>query len=115
MSFFLSALIASAAAQGPKPSETYIAGLTYGGSGCPAGSVASAFSPDRKTFTMIFDSFVASSGTGVPITEGRKNCQINVDMRYPQGWSYSIVTVDYRGYASLPAGVTATQKSTYYL
>ena len=115
MSFFLAALIASAAAQGPDPSQTYIAGLTYGGSGCPAGTVASSFATDRKTFTMIFDSFVASSGTGVAITENRKNCQINVDMYYPQGWSYSIVSVDYRGYASLPAGVTATQKATYYL
>ena len=117
MSLFVSALIASAlaAAPGPNPSQTYIAGLTYGGTGCPPGTVASSFSPDRTTFTMIFDSFIASSGPGVPVTDSRKNCQINVDMRYPSGWSYSIVSVDYRGYASLPAGVSATQKATYYL
>ncbi|KAJ3345298.1 hypothetical protein HDU91_007394, partial [Kappamyces sp. JEL0680] len=79
----------------PDPSTVYVNGITYGGSGCPAGSVATAFSADRTIFTMIYDSFIASSGTGVPVTESRKNCQVNVDMHYPQGWSYAIVSVDY--------------------
>jgi hypothetical protein len=35
-------------------------------------------------------------------------------LRYPHGWSYSIVSVDYRGYAQLPAGVTATHSANYY-
>ncbi|KAJ3306186.1 hypothetical protein HDV03_000420 [Kappamyces sp. JEL0829] len=122
---FAASLLASAAlavnivipagnGQGPDPSQVYVNGLTYGGSGCPAGSVASSFANDRKTFTLIFDSFIASSGTGIPVTENRKNCQINVDMHYPQGWSYAIVSVDYRGYVAIPAGVTATQKANYY-
>ncbi len=124
MQFTSAALLASAAlsqvvvsagnANGPDPSQTFVAGITYGGTGCPAGTVSTAFSTDRKTFTMIFDRFVASSGTGVPVTEQRKNCQVNVNLRYPQGWSYSVVSVDYRGYAQLPAGVTATQKANYY-
>jgi len=99
---------------GPNPADVYVQSITYGGSGCPQGTVATSFSDDRETFTMIFDEFIASVGPGVPITEGRKNCQINVNLHIPQGWSFSIATADYRGYVELPAGMTATQESIYY-
>jgi hypothetical protein len=102
-----------ASAQAPNPYEVYVQSITYGGSGCPQGSVGNSFANDRKSFTLIFDSFVASQGPGVPITESRKNCQINVNLRVPGGFQFSIGTADYRGYVSLPAGVTARQKSTY--
>jgi hypothetical protein len=124
MPFLSAALLASAALSQivisdggsslPDPAKVFVAGITYGGTGCPSGTVSTALSSDRTTFTMIFDKFVASSGPGVPVTEQRKNCQVNVDLRYPNGWSYSIVSVDYRGYAQLPAGVSATQKANYY-
>lgn len=91
-------------ANGPNPGQVYVNGITYGGSGCPQGSVGVSFSPDRTTFTAIFDSFVASSGRGVPVTDQRKNCQVNLDLHYPQGWQYSIAEVDYRGFVALPAG-----------
>jgi len=98
----------------PNPNEVYVQSISYGGSGCPQGSVGSSFSNDRKSYTLIFDSFVASSGPGVAVTESRKNCQLNVNMRLPNGFSYSIATFDYRGYVQLPAGATAEQKSIYY-
>lgn len=104
---------ALASAQAPNPNEVYVQSVTYGGSGCPGGSVGNSFANDRKSFTLIFDSFVASQGTGVPITESRKNCQLNVNLHVPNGFQFSIGTVDYRGYVSLPAGVTARQKATY--
>ena len=107
-------LPSTASAQSPDPSEVYVQSISYGGSGCPQGSVGSSFANDRKSFTLIFDSFVASTGPNIPVTEGRKNCQINVNLHIPQGFSFSIGTADYRGYVSLPAGVTGEQKSTYY-
>ena len=105
---------AAAQAQDPNPNEVYVQSISYGGTGCPAGSVGSSFSADRKTFTLIFDQFVASIGPGVPITENRKNCQINVNLHLPQGFSYSVATHDYRGYVQLPSGVQAEQKATYF-
>ena len=96
------------------PPGVYINSVTYGGSGCPQGSVGSLFSPDRTSLTLIFDQYVASAGPTVPITESRKSCQIAADIRVPQGWSYSIATVDYRGFVDLPAGATAEQSATYY-
>ena len=105
---------AAAQAQDPNPNEVYVQSITYGGTGCPTGSIGNSFSNDRKTFTLIFDSFIASSGPGVPVTENRKNCQINVNLHLPQGFSYSVANYDYRGYVGLPAGVQAEQKSTYF-
>jgi hypothetical protein len=109
------ALVASSVfGQVPDITKTLINGLSYGGSGCPQNSVAATLSQDLTTFTMIFDKFIAETGPGMTSTSARRNCQITVDLRYPEGWSYSIVSVDYRGYVSIPAGLTATQSATYY-
>ncbi|KAK6507122.1 hypothetical protein TWF481_005570 [Arthrobotrys musiformis] len=105
---------ASTKADGPDPKLVWIKGIATGGTGCPAGSVASQISSDRSTFTLIFDQYVASIGPGVPATEGRKNCQLNVHLRYPGGWQYSIFSATYRGYASLQNKQEGLQKSTYY-
>jgi hypothetical protein len=64
--------------------------------------------------TLIFDSYVASMGKGVSITQNRKNCQLNIDLLYPSGFQYSVFSADYRGYVSLDKGVNGTQQSTYY-
>jgi len=99
---------------GPDKSKVYVESISYGGTGCPQGTVGQSISDDRTVFTLIFDSFVASIGPGVPVTENRKNCQINVNLHIPQGWSYTIADVTYRGYVQLAAGHTATQSSLYY-
>jgi hypothetical protein len=98
----------------PNRNEVSIRQITVNGSGCPPGSVASAISEDLKSFTLLFSEFIASSGPGVTAPDNRKNCLLNVDIRYPQGWSYSVATIDYRGFVSVPRGVTAVQRSTYY-
>lgn len=62
-----------------------ITGVSYAGSGCNAGTVASVLSGDLTTLTLLYDSFVAQSGEGLSPTNYRKNCQLNVGLRYPQG------------------------------
>jgi hypothetical protein len=83
-----------------------IQSIAYGGTGAPQGSVGQTISDDRETFTLIFDSFIASQGPGVPITEGRKSAEFTFTLATPHGRSVFSETV--RGYAQLPAGVTAT-------
>jgi hypothetical protein len=102
------------AAQSPNPNEPYVQSVSYGGSGCPGGTVSNSFANDRLSFTLIFDTFIASSGTGVPATEARKNCQLNINVRVPQGSGQFCAAFDYRGYVGLPQGVQAEQKSVYY-
>ncbi len=108
------ALSMSLAAAGPNPNQPYIQNITYGGTGCPNGSVATSLSSERTTATLIFDSFVASSGHGVPVTEGRKNCQLNLNLHLPSGSGQFCAAVTYRGYVQLPAGMQAESKAVYY-
>jgi len=102
------------ATAGPDPNGVYVESISYGGTGCPQGSVSTSFSPDRTTFTLIFDSFVAQVGPTIAVKEARKNCQINTNFHVPAGWQYSVMSADYRGYVSLDAGVKASQKTIYY-
>lgn len=100
--------------EGPDPNTVSIKSIAYAGSGCPAGTVSESLAPDAKAFTLLFDSYVAEAGRGIPLRESRKNCQLAVDLRFPQGWSFTIVDVDYRGYASIDRGATGMQKTNYY-
>ncbi|KAI8893233.1 hypothetical protein BC833DRAFT_636942 [Globomyces pollinis-pini] len=109
--FAIATLAASVLADAP--SKVTITDITYGGSGCPAGSLSGWVSDDNTKLTLDFDQFVARSGTGV-ISDTRKNCQVSVLLNYPQGFSYSIAKIDYYGHVKLPQGLKATQKSTYY-
>lgn len=98
----------------PNPDDVQIVSFVYGGTGCPSNTVSSILSDDRTIMTLIFDQYVAQIGPGVSITENRKNCQLNINLRYPGGFQYSVFSADYRGYAYLDQGVTGVQKSTYY-
>lgn len=96
------------------PDYVRVRSISYAGTGCPAGSVAENVAPDQQAFTLLFDSYVAEVGPGVPLASKRKNCQLAIDLDFPQGWSYTIFTVDYRGYLSLQRDVTGIQQSKYY-
>ncbi|KAF1955096.1 hypothetical protein CC80DRAFT_517280 [Byssothecium circinans] len=98
----------------PPPGQVTIRGVTYGGTGCPQGTMSTQISSDRTTMTLIFDSYIASIGPGVAVTENRKNCQLNVEVLYPGGFQFSVLSADYRGYAAIQKGVEGTLKSTYY-
>jgi hypothetical protein len=98
----------------PNPTDVQIESFVYGGTGCPSNTVSSVLSDDRTIMTLIFDQYVAQIGPGVSVTENRKNCQLNIDLRYPGGFQYSVFSADYRGYAYLDPGVTGVQKSIYY-
>lgn len=46
----LAAPAATTTAAGPNPTEVYINSISYGGTGCPQGTVGSFISADRQTF-----------------------------------------------------------------
>ncbi|KAM5443274.1 hypothetical protein MferCBS31731_001595 [Microsporum ferrugineum] len=98
----------------PDPDKVHIVGVTYGGTGCPDGTVSHILSDDRQVMTLIFDQYVAQIGPGVNTKENRKNCHLNINLRYPGGFQFSVFSADYRGYANLDKGVTGVQKSIYY-
>lgn len=86
---------------------------TYSGSGCPDGSIA--FAPTETAFTMLFDSYSASAGTGATWRDTFKTCTIDIPVEVPAGWQIAIDSVDYRGYASVTEKATASLKSWYHI
>ncbi|MFC7531648.1 DUF4360 domain-containing protein [Actinoplanes sp. GCM10030250] len=88
--------------------------VAMAGSGCRPGTAAVAVSPDNTAFTTIYSEYLAQAGPGIATTEGRKNCQLNVLVHVPQGFTFAIAKVDYRGYGLLQSGATASQRANYY-
>jgi hypothetical protein len=98
-----------------KPKDgVMITGVTYGGTGCKDATVAASLSADYEALTLMFDEYVAEIGKDTDQSKKRRFCQILVDLDFPAGFSFSLVSLDYSGYASLDWGVRAEQKSTYY-
>ncbi|MDJ1132054.1 DUF4360 domain-containing protein [Streptomyces iconiensis] len=87
---------------------------TVNGSGCPQGTTAVAVSPDNKAFTVTYSEYLAQVGKGSKPVDFRKNCQLNLIMHVPQGFTYAIASVDYRGYAYLEKGASGMSKASYY-
>ncbi|QEU90891.1 DUF4360 domain-containing protein [Streptomyces kanamyceticus] len=98
----------------PPPDKIVIEVATVNGSGCPAGTAAVAVSPDNTAFTVTYSEYLARAGAGADPTAFRKNCQLNLIVHVPQGFTYAIASADYRGYASLQPGAKGTEKASYY-
>jgi hypothetical protein len=99
---------------GPDPTKVYVQSVTYAGSGCPDGSATVSLDAERDQLAIGFSSFVASKGPGVPLSEASKSCQVNLNLHIPQGWQYSITTIEHRGLVQLPKKMKASQQTTYY-
>jgi hypothetical protein len=110
----LAIAMVSGVASADAPSYVRIRNITWNGTGCPLGTTAANVSPDLQAFTLIFSQFAAEVGPGVSLRDKTKFCQVNLDLDFPAGWSYTVFTADYRGYASLDNGVYGTLDSTYY-
>ncbi|MFF1903956.1 DUF4360 domain-containing protein [Kitasatospora sp. NPDC058218] len=98
----------------PPPDKIVIDVATVNGSGCPAGTAAIAVSPDNTAFTVTYSDYIAQVGVGSKPTDFRKNCQLNLNVHVPQGFTYAIAAADYRGYAHLEKGASAVQQANYY-
>ncbi|MER6997570.1 DUF4360 domain-containing protein [Streptomyces sp. NPDC000410] len=96
------------------PDKIVIEIATVNGSGCPAGTAAVAVAPDNTAFTVTYSDYLARVGQGADPIDFRKNCQLNLIVHVPQGFTYAVASADYRGYASLQRGASATQKASYY-
>ncbi len=85
----------------PDPSGAYIHSIAYSGTGCPAGSVGQSLSSNRLSFTLIFDQFVASHGSGVPSSEWSKDCELTLSLFVPAGTADLSLRLDARGYTTV--------------
>ncbi|MET7486338.1 DUF4360 domain-containing protein [Streptomyces sp. NPDC005538] len=98
----------------PPPDKIVINVATVNGSGCPQGTTAVAVSEDNTAFTVTYSAYLAQVGGNSDPTAFRKNCQLNLVVHVPQGFTYAIASADYRGFASLQPGASGAQKASYY-
>jgi hypothetical protein len=113
----LAATVAPAAAAPAPPfplTKMLIDVVSANGSGCPLGTADATVSPDNKAFTVTYSEFTAQVGAGAKPLDFRKNCQLALNVAVPQGYTFAIARTDYRGFAHLERGASATQSSTYY-
>ncbi|MCZ7459582.1 DUF4360 domain-containing protein [Streptomyces sp. WMMC940] len=96
------------------PDKIVIEIATVNGSGCKPGTAAVAVSPDNTAFTVTYSDYLAQVGGGASPVDFRKNCQLNLIVHVPHGFTYAVASADYRGYASLQRGATAVQQASYY-
>ena len=114
-----SLLVAPAAGAAPELDTTPSSGVTFSvvtvnGSGCPAGTARVRTSADNTSFTVTYDDYVAEDGARTDPTDFRRNCQINLLVSIPQGFTYAVARAEYRGHAKLAAGARAQQNAYYY-
>ncbi|KAL5120416.1 hypothetical protein ACEQ8H_001706 [Pleosporales sp. CAS-2024a] len=97
------------------PTSFKIANIVSGGSGCPQGSIDIEWS-DNKVLPIYFNrAFTASVGpASTDPASARKNCQLNLALQYDSGFSFSVYSADYTGWADLDASITGSVKVTYY-
>lgn len=86
----------------------------YGGNGCPSGTASATLSPDATSLSIIFDQFLTEAGPASGRTIDRKSCNIAVPVHVPNGYSISIIAVDYRGYVGLPRSASARLQAEYF-
>lgn len=84
--------------------DVYLGMPSAGGSGCPAGTVSATLSPDASSLSILFDQFTAEAGRTTRRSVDRKSCNLAIPVHVPQGYSVSVIQVDYRGFNSLPQG-----------
>ncbi|MEV6239722.1 DUF4360 domain-containing protein [Lentzea sp. NPDC051838] len=110
----LSTIVIPPVADPPPTGQITINVVTVNGSGCRLGSAAVAVSPDNKAFTVTYSDYLAQVGPQSKPTDFRKNCQLNLKVNVPGGFTYGIAQADYRGFADLQRGAKGTVKASYY-
>ncbi|KAF8464256.1 hypothetical protein BDZ91DRAFT_660402 [Kalaharituber pfeilii] len=117
LTFLLSSVLAYALPSG-KIVERQV--ISYGGSGCPAGTVNVILQYDPQgqnnvqEVKIIFDAYVAFIGPQIPITESHKSCAISVHIPHPPGRCAAVYQAYYEGGVQLDWKVKATQRSAFW-
>ncbi|KAM7211328.1 protein of unknown function (DUF4360) domain containing protein, partial [Rhypophila decipiens] len=119
---FIGAVAAFPASQGgnivdippaPNATDIKILGVNAIGSGCPAGHAYLTIDATGTIFDVAFDEYYVSVGPESPVSDGRKNCRVSINLQFPEGLSMSIIETRFIGYASLSEGQTGTCRAGY--
>ena len=97
------------------PSDQIVIDIaTVNGSGCPQDTTAVAVNEGNTSFTVTYSDYLVQAGGNSDPTDFRKNCQLNLIVHVPSGFTYAIAKTDYRGFGHLEPGASGIQKASYY-
>ena len=91
--------------------------IGIGGNGCPAGSVyaTNLFNDQNSSeLTLHFDNYVAETGPINGKTLDRKSCNLAIPVSVPNGFSVSLVAIDFLGFTDLPSKTATAKFSAEY-
>ena len=109
----LSMFVPVTASAEEEPTSARLDVVTVNGSGCPAGDAD--VRTDGRTFSIGYHTFLARAGGGSSPLDMRKNCQVNIRVSVPDGYTYGLSRTSYDGYAHLQEGATALNRLSIYI
>ena len=77
------------------------------GSGCPLGTVTVVAYPDNTGIILSYSSFFAQRGGESTTIQGYQNCNLDIRMDVPSGFTFAVSRAMYQGYAYVLPGATA--------
>lgn len=86
--------------------------VQYNGPGCPAGSAVVEVASDAQAFTILFDAFTVEAGGVVPRSQERKTCNLDLVFQVSPGWTFTVDSLDFRGYAQIERNAVGQQISS---
>jgi hypothetical protein len=107
-------MVAALASTSALADSIYLGQPGYGGTGCPQGSVNAVLSPDAQTLSILFDQYMTQVGGSTKKTIDLKTCAVSIPVHVPQGYSVSLIRLDYRGFNSLPHGAQTQLDIEYF-
>ncbi len=92
--------------------QTYqITSVQAVGAGCPQGSVSAVLATDLSAISILFDQFTVKANKGTVSSASpslRKSCKFIFGVQVSEGYNLEATTLQYRGFAQLPGGVTGS-------
>jgi hypothetical protein len=83
------------------------------GSGCPKDSVTVVPYPDNTGIVLSYASFYVQRGGTSTATQGYQNCNLDIRMDVPSGFTFAVSRAVYQGYAYILPGATARLIAKY--
>lgn len=101
----LALLLFNFSANALTPPSAIISNLQIDGSGCDASNASAIMTQDLNYLSVLYDRFSAQIGRGTENPNAKaieKQCTILVDINVPQGWTFDIDSIEYKGYVEIP-------------
>jgi len=86
------------------PSHVRVVGVSLLGSGCPANSADVQIDATKSLMEITFSEYIIQTGPGTRASDWRKNCKLTLNMEFDQGFQFSTLATDMKGFAQIPAG-----------